>query len=94
MKRFSIGSKYEYCPNGNYWQEISGIFDKQIYLFCDCNKCKGQVYVLKPFNITKKVTNKDIINRARKMNRLDDVRLEITTDNMEEVMDLIESNKI
>lgn len=94
MKRFSIGSKYEYCPNGNYWQEISGIFDKQIYLFCDCNKCKGQVYVLKPFNITKKVTNKDIINRARKMSRLYDVRLEINTDNMEEVMDLIESNKI
>lgn len=90
MKRFNIDSKYEYCPNGNYWQEISGIFDKQIYLFCDCNKCKGQVYVLKPFNITKKVINKDVINRARKMNRLDDVRLEITTDNMEEVMRLIE----
>lgn len=94
MKRFSIGSKYEYCPNGNYWQEISGIFDKQIYLFCDCNKCKGQVYVLKPFNITKKVANEDIINRARKMNRLDDVRLEITTENMEEVMDLIENKKL
>lgn len=94
MKRFSIGSNYEYCPNGNYWQEISGIFDKQIYLFCDCNKCKGQVYVLKPFNITKKVANKDIINRARKMNRLDDVRLEITTENMEEVMDLIENKKL
>lgn len=90
MKRFSLNSKYEYCPNGNYWQEISSIFDKQIYLFCDCNKCKGQVYVLKPFNITKKVTNKDVINRARKMSRLGDVRLKITTDNMEEVMRLIE----
>ena len=84
MKRFNLGSKYEYCPNGNYWQDISGIFDRQIYLFCDCNKCNGQVYVLKPFNVTKKI-DKDVIKRARDFNKLDDIRGKITTENMDKV---------
>ena len=84
MTRFQIDSKYEYCPNGNYWQEISGIFDRQIYLFCDCNKCKGQVYLLKPFNVTKKI-KKEVIDRARKFNRLDDIRAKIDLDNLEKV---------
>jgi hypothetical protein len=81
MERFHIDLKYEYCPNGNYWQEISGIFDKSIYLFCDCPKCKGQVYMLKPFNMTKKV-DKEIIARARKQNKLDNIKNKITMDNM------------
>lgn len=92
MKRFSIGSKYEYCPNGNYWQEISGIFDKSIYLFCDCNKCKGQVYILKPFNITKKV-DKDVITRARNLNKLEDLRFKITLENLNEVEKLLQNIK-
>lgn len=84
MKRFSIGSKYEYCPNGNYWSDISGIFDKRIYLFCECNKCNGQVYVLKPFNVTKKI-NKETLEKARKFNKLEDMRYKITMENMEKV---------
>ena len=88
MKRFNLGSKYEYCPNGNYWQDISGIFDRQIYLFCDCNKCNGQVYVLKPFNVTKKI-DKDVIKRARDFNKLDDIRDKITTKNMDKVERLL-----
>ena len=88
MKKFSIDVKYEYCPNGNYWQEISGIFDKKIYLFCDCNKCKGKVYELRPIDITKKV-KKETIDRARKFNRLDEIRDKINFENMGEVEKII-----
>ena len=88
MKRFRIDGKYEYCPNGNYWQEVSGIFDKQIYLFCDCNKCEGQVYVLKPFNVTKKI-NKEQITKFRKWNKLEEVQAKVTVENMFEVEKII-----
>ena len=84
MKRFSIGSKYEYCPNGNYWQDISGIFDDKLYLFCDCNKCSGKVYELRPIDITKKI-KKDVIDRRRKMNKLEELRQKITLKNFESV---------
>ena len=92
MTRFQIGSKYEYCPNGNYWEDISGIFDKQIYLFCDCDKCKGQVYVLKPFNVTKKIS-KDTIKRARALSKLEDVRYKVNVENMGKVETLLSSIK-
>ena len=65
MKKFNLNGKYEYCPNGNYWQDISGIFDKKFYLFCDCNKCKGKIYELRPVDVTKKI-NKDVIDRVKK----------------------------
>lgn len=91
MKRFSLGSKYEYCPNGNYWEDISGIFDKEFYLFCDCNKCKGQVYQLKPFNVTKKI-GKDVVKEARLQNKLEELRFKVTKENMEEVEKLLASN--
>lgn len=81
MKRFSIGSKYEYCPNGNYWSDISGIFDDKLYLFCDCNLCKGKIYELRPIDVTKKIS-KENIERARKMNELDDLRSDITLKNI------------
>lgn len=84
MKRFSIGTKYKYCPNGNYWQDVSGLFDTQLFLFCDCNKCQGQVYVLKAFNVTKKIDKKQI-EKFRKWNKLEKVRSEITVENMLEV---------
>jgi hypothetical protein len=93
MKRFNIGSKYEYCPNGNYWQEVSGIFDKEIYLFCDCNKCKGQVYKLKSFNVTKKIP-KEQIEKFRKWNKLDEVKSDITIENVDEVAKLLEEKKL
>lgn len=84
MKRFTIGSKYEYCPNGNYWQEVSGVFDKRIYLFCDCNKCRGAVYVLKEFNVTKKI-GREKIEEVRRWNRLDEIRKKVTLENMDTV---------
>jgi hypothetical protein len=93
MERFRIGSKYEFCPNGNYWQDVSGIFDRKIYLFCDCNKCKGQVYELKPFNITKKITN-DKIDKFRKWNKLDEIKSKITLDNMEKISQILYENKL
>lgn len=92
MTRFSIGFKYEYCPNGNYWTEVSGIFDKQIYLFCDCKKCKGQVYTLRPTNITKKVS-KEQIDVFRKNIKLDKIRDEIDQTNMNEVEILLDKLK-
>ena len=92
MKRFFIGGKYEYCPNGNYWSEVSGIFDKQIYLFCECDKCSGQVYVLKPFNVTKKI-NKDAIKRFKENLKLEEVRSEVTRENMDKVKKIIEDSK-
>lgn len=87
--RFKLNGKYEYCPNGNYWEEVSGIFDKEIYLFCDCNKCNGQVYKLKPFNVTKKIS-KESIERFRKLKQLDDTRYKINTDNMVKVNKLLD----
>lgn len=86
--RFQLNGKYEYCPNGNYWEEVSGIFDKEIYLFCDCNKCKGQVYKLKPFNVTKKI-KKESIDNFRKLKKLDEIRYKINTKNMDEVSKII-----
>lgn len=88
MRIFTIGSKYEYCLNGNYWQDISSIFDKYIYLFCDCNKCKGQVYIFKPFNITKKI-KKEVIEGARNQNKLEEIRDKIDTENMQKVAELL-----
>lgn len=90
--RFQLNGKYEYCPNGNYWQDISGIFDREIYLFCDCNKCNGQVYKLKPFNVTKKIT-KETILEARKLNKLDEIRHSINFNNMGKVANLLQPNQ-
>ena len=85
-KRFSIGSKYEYCPNGNYWQDISGILDREIYLFCDCEKCGGQVYVLRARKATIEKSRLDeIVRDTRNWNRLQEVRQSINEDNMEAV---------
>lgn len=84
MERFSIGSKYTYCPNGNYWQDISGVFDKRLYLFCDCTKCKGKVYELRPIEVTAKV-GKEVVEDARKRNEVDQQRSKITFKNLEEV---------
>lgn len=86
--RFQLKGKYEYCPNGNYWEEVSGIFDKTIYLFCECNKCKGQVYQLKPFNVTKKI-RKEQIERFRLLKQLEETRDSINTKNMDSVKKLI-----
>lgn len=90
MRRFQINGKYEYCPNGNYWTDISGIFDKEFYLFCDCNKCNGQVYKLKPFNITKKI-KKENIEKFRKWDRLEELRNKITLENMQKVQELLKN---
>jgi hypothetical protein len=89
MERFRLNGKYEYCPNGNYWSEISGIFDKEIYLFCDCNKCNGKVYKLKPFDITKKVP-KASIDKWRKFEQLESLREKVTLENMDKVKKLLD----
>lgn len=90
MKSFDLNGKYKYCPNGNYWQEVSGIFDESIYLFCDCNKCNGKVYKLKPFDITKKI-DKDNIDKFRKWNKLDEIKSKINTENMEKIEKILQS---
>lgn len=87
---FQIKGNYQYCPNGNYWEEVSGVFDKEIYLFCDCNKCNGQVYQLKPFNVTKKV-NEESIKGFRKRKQLQDIRDSINTKNMDKVKELLKN---
>lgn len=88
--RFNLNGKYEYCPNGNYWQEVSSIFDKEIILFCDCNKCNGQFFKLKPFNITKKVQQKDV-EKYRKLKQLENIRASINLDNMDIVKKIIKN---
>jgi len=87
--RFHLNGKYEYCPNGNYWEDVSGIFDKRFYLFCDCKKCKGQVYELKPINITKKIS-KEAIEDFRRDKELEKIRYSVNKDNMSKVKKLIE----
>jgi len=93
MKRFNIGTKYEYCPNGNYWQDVSGIFDRKITLFCDCPKCKGQFYILRPINITNKIP-KERIEKIRQWNKLDDIVSQVTPNNMDEVLKAINEIKL
>jgi len=88
MKRFSIGSKYEYCPNGNYWSDISGVFDNKIYLFCDCKKCGGKVYELKSFDITRKIS-KEQIEEFRNRNKIEDIRFKINSKNIKQVEELL-----
>ncbi len=88
MKRFSIGSKYEYCPNGNYWQDVSGWNSSRIYLFCDCKKCGGKVYELRPFEITKKI-KKETIEEFRKLNELDDIKSKINLKNLDAIKELL-----
>lgn len=88
MKRFSIGSKYEYCPNGNYWQDVSGWNSSRIYLFCDCKKCGGKVYELRPFEITKKV-KKETIEEFRRLNKLDEIKSKINLKNLDAVEELL-----
>lgn len=88
MKRFSIGSKYEFCPNGNYWTDVSGVFDNRLYLFCDCKKCGGKVYELKPFDITKKVSQEKI-DEFRKRNKLDDIKSKINLKNLDKVEEFL-----
>jgi hypothetical protein len=82
--KFNLNGKYEYCPNGNYWENVSGIFDKEIYLFCECNKCNGQVYKLKPFNVTKKI-DKKTIQRFKQLKELDEVRSKVNLENIDKI---------
>lgn len=93
-ERFSIGAKYQYCPNGNYWQDISGIFDREIFLFCDCDKCDGQVYVLraKKFKLDDGRL-KEVIADLRQRNRLTELRQMVTEFNMEKVAELLEAKE-
>ena len=93
MKRFNIGSKYEYCPKGNYWQDVSGIFDRTITLFCDCPKCNGQFYQLRPINITKKRTPEQV-EKIRQWNKLDEIVAQVTPSNMDKVLEAIEEQKL
>jgi len=92
MNRFSIGSKYEYCPNGNYWSDVSGVFDNRIYLFCDCKKCGGKIYELKPFDITKKISQEKI-EQFRNRNKIDDIKSKINSKNVEQVESLLNNIK-
>lgn len=80
--------KYEFCPNGNYWEDVSGIFDKETYLYCDCNKCNGKMYKLCVRDVTKKIDAK-VIERVKADKTLKEIRLRITKENMEAVKKLI-----
>lgn len=89
-KRFSIGSKYEYCPNGNHWQDISGMLDNEIFLFCDCNKCNGQVYVLRARKFKLDAARqKEFVEELRQRNKLDDTRQKINFRNMDKINELL-----
>jgi len=80
----STTGKYNYCPNGNYWRDVSGIFDDKIYLFCDCKLCGEKLYELRPIDITKKMTKETFI-RFRKEKKLEDIKGEINFTNMDRV---------
>ena len=85
--------KYEYCPNGNNWTEISGILDNKSYYYCDCNKCNGKVYELRPVDITKKIKNNDnmdyCIEKAEKEFFWKKARSLISYNNSKQVLDFI-----
>ncbi len=93
-RRFSIGTKYEYCPNGNWWSEISGVLDSNIYLFCDCKKCGGQVYELKPVKYNKNPEHlKAIIEAERKWQKLENTKDMLNYTNMDKVAELLTPSK-
>ena len=64
--------KYEYCPNWNTWKDISWIFDRVTYMYCECNKCKKAIYELRPINITKKFTKETFhkLDREKRIEKL------------------------
>ena len=84
--------KYEYCPNGNYWKDVSGIFDTETFFFCDCSKCNGKMYALKVRDVTKKIDQK-VIQRVRDDAKLKKVRCEVNKSNMDKVDQFIKSSK-
>jgi len=93
MKRFSLNGKYEFCPNGNYWEEIPNIFSRKTHLFCDCNKCNGKVYELRAIDVTKKMS-KDFINKLRSFNELEKLKDKINLDNMEKIKKIFENPEL
>lgn len=80
--------KYEYCPNGNYWKDVSGILDTEKYMWCDCKKCGGKMYTFRVKDITKNI-KPEVIKRVREDITLDEIRHNVTRDNMEKVRNLI-----
>ena len=55
----------KYCPNGNYWENITDFYSERELFFCDCDRCKGEVYELRPVKITKKV-RQTVIDKIKK----------------------------
>lgn len=55
-------------------------------MFCDCNKCGGQVYVLRArkFKLNED-RQKELVQDLRNRNRLEEVRNMVNTTNMEKV---------
>ncbi len=74
-------NKYDYCPNGNYRKEISWVFDKRIFLFCDCKVCNNKVYELRPVDITSKVSQEQL-EEFVKRKRCEIVRKKVNYKNM------------
>ncbi len=85
--------KYEFCPNGNYWKDVSGIFDTKIYLYCDCRHCVKKLYELRPIDITKKTT-KESFERITKESKLEDVKRKINFTNMDKIDELLKTKQI
>ena len=88
----STTGKYEYCPNGNYWKDVSGVFDDKIYLYCGCKHCGGKMYQLRPVDVTKKIP-KETIGRIKKQEKLADIKREINFTNMDKVKELLTSEE-
>jgi len=84
--------KYEYCPNGNYWSDVSGVFDERTYYFCDCNLCGGKLYELRPTDVTNKL-GEESLERARQRVRCDQVKRSINYKNMEAVAKITNPEK-
>lgn len=80
----STTGKYEYCPNGNYWKDVSGIFDDKVYFYCDCKHCVKKMYELRPTDITKKVSE-ETFKRVENEGKLQDIKREINFTNMDKV---------
>lgn len=80
--------KNRYCPNGNYWEDVTSIWDSRIYYFCTCKVCKNAVYELRPINITKKVP-KGTMERLLLNIKLKNIKRGINYKNMEAVEKII-----
>jgi len=83
-----IQIKNRYCPNWNYWEDVTPICEDRIIMYCDCKKCNWKIYKLQPKDITKKMPH-DFIEQCIKYSKYNKIKQMINLDNMYKIEKLL-----